>query len=205
MRRRILLAILMAVAVTACALGIPLGFSATAVVESITREELGARARQIAATLDDQLAGGGDLDINSLQLGVPPGGHLVVTLPDTGQRDEFGTPLRGETVTESVPIVQHGSVRLSIDATPMRTTQTQVALLVVLVVIAAIGGGTAVATVTARRLARPLDHVADRASRLGAGDFRLDRTRYDVPELDSVAEALDNSALALAQLVQRER
>ncbi|HYQ65560.1 ATP-binding protein [Actinophytocola sp.] len=205
MRRRILLAILMAVAVTACALGIPLGFSATAVVESITREELGARARQIAATLDDQLAGGGDLDINSLQLGVPPGGHLVVTLPDTGQRDEFGTPLRGETVTESVPIVQHGSVRLSIDATPMRTTQTQVALLVVLVVIAAIGGGTAVATVTARRLARPLDHVADRASRLGAGDFRLDRTRYDVPELDSVAEALDASATALAQLVQRER
>jgi signal transduction histidine kinase len=205
MRRRILLAILMAVAVTACALGIPLGFSATAVVESITREELGARARQIAATLDDQLAGGGDLDINSLQLGVPPGGHLVVTLPDSGQRDEFGTPLRGETVTESVPIVQHGSVRLSIDATPMRTTQTQVALLVVLVVIAAIGGGTAVATVTARRLARPLDHVADRASRLGAGDFRLDRTRYDVPELDSVAEALDASATALAQLVQRER
>jgi signal transduction histidine kinase len=87
----------------------------------------------------------------------------------------------------------------------MRTTQTQVTLLVILVVIAAIGGGTAVATVTARRLARPLRHVADRASRLGAGDFRLDRTRYEVPELDSVAEALDASATALAQLVQRER
>jgi len=72
-------------------------------------------------------------------------------------------------------------------------------------VLTAIGGGTGVAIVTARRLARPMSHVADRASRLGAGDFRLDRTRYRVPELDSVAEALDASATALAQLVQRER
>lgn len=205
MRRRILLAILMAVTVTACALGIPLGFSATAVVESLTREELGARARQIAATLDNEVANNRDINAEHVKLGVPEGGHLEITLPDTHETLSFGPPLKGETVTESVPIVQHGTVRLSIDAGPMRTTQTQVALLVVLVVIAAIGGGTAVATITARRLARPLLHVADRASRLGAGDFRLDRTRYEVPELDSVAEALDASATALAQLVQRER
>lgn len=205
MRRRILLAILLAVTVTACALGIPLGFSATAVVESLTREELGARARQIAATLDDEVANDREIDLNQVELGVPPGGHLLVTLPDSNERLEFGEQLVGETVAESVPIVQHGTVRLSIDAGPMRTTQTQVSLLVALVVIAAIGGGTAVAGVTARRLARPLSHVADRASRLGAGDFRLDRTRYEVRELDAVAEALDASATALAQLVQRER
>jgi signal transduction histidine kinase len=205
MRRRILLAILLAVTVTAIALGIPLGWSATAVVESLTREELGARARQIAADLDDQVTNGSDLDLNRVQLLVPPGGHLLVELPDSGVRREFGTKLTGDTVSEEVPIVQHGNVVLSIDAGPMRTTQTQVTLLVVLVVIAAIGGGAAVATVTARRLARPLRHVADRAARLGAGDFRLDRTRYRVSELDSVAEALDESATALAQLVQRER
>jgi signal transduction histidine kinase len=204
-RRRILLAILLAVTVTACALGIPLGFSATAVVESLTREELGARARQIAATLDDEVANDREIDLNQVELGVPPGGHLLVTLPDSNESLEFGARLLGETVAEEVPIVQHGTVRLSIDAGPMRTTQTQVALLVALVVIAAIGGGTAVASVTARRLARPLSHVADRASRLGAGDFRLDRTRYEVRELDAVAEALDASATALAQLVQRER
>jgi len=204
-RRRILLAILLAVTVTACALGIPLGFSATAVVENLTREDLAGRVRQIAALLDDEVANGRELDLNRVQLGVPPGGRLLVSLPDTNERLVLGTELQGETVSEEVPIVQHGTVRLSIDAGPMRTTQTQVALLVALVVIAAIGGGTAVASVTARRLARPLLHVADRASRLGAGDFRLDRTRYEVRELDSVAEALDASATALAQLVQRER
>jgi signal transduction histidine kinase len=205
MRTRILLAILLAVTVTALALGIPLGISATAVVESITREELNASALRIAATLDNQVANGRDPDIDSVRVGVPTGGHLLVTLRDSGETFTVGKEPPGETITEEVPIVQHGNVRLTIGAGPMRTTQTQVTLLVILVVIAAIGGGTAVATVTARRLARPLRHVADRASRLGAGDFRLDRTRYEVPELDSVAEALDASATALAQLVQRER
>ena len=205
MRTRILLAIVLAVTVTALALGIPLGYSATEVVESITREELNASALRIAATLDDQVANGRDLDIDTVRVGVPNGGHLLVTLRDSGESFTVGKEPQGETITEEVPIVQHGNVRLTIGAGPMRTTQTQVTLLVILVVIAAIGGGTAVATVTARRLARPLLHVADRASRLGAGDFRLDRTRYEVPELDSVAEALDASATALAQLVQRER
>jgi signal transduction histidine kinase len=205
MRTRILLAIVLAVTVTALALGIPLGYSATEVVESITREELNASALRIAATLDDQVANGRDLDIDTVRVGVPTGGHLLVTLRDSGESFTVGKEPQGETITEEVPIVQHGNVRLTIGAGPMRTTQTQVTLLVILVVIAAIGGGTAVATVTARRLARPLRHVADRASRLGAGDFRLDRTRYKVPELDSVAEALDASATALAQLVQRER
>ncbi|HEY0449861.1 ATP-binding protein [Actinophytocola sp.] len=205
MRRRILLAILLAVTVTACLLGIPLGYTATAIVESLTRDNLAGRVRQIAATLDDEVANGRDLDLNRVQLAVPPGGHLLVTLPDTGQRLSLGPELQSDTVTEEVPIVQHGTVRLSIDAAPMRTRQTQVALLVALVVVATIAIGFVVASVTARRLARPLRHVAERASRLGAGDFRLDRTRYYVHELDMVAEALDASATALAQLVQRER
>jgi signal transduction histidine kinase len=204
-RRRILLAILLAVTVTACLLGIPLGYTAAAVVESLTREDLATRVRQIAATLDDEVASGRDLDLDVVQLAVPPGGHLLVTLPDSGDVLSLGPELGGDTVTEEVPIVQHGTVRLSIDAGPMRTTQTQVSLLVVLVVVATIGIGFLVASVTARRLARPLRHVAERATRLGAGDFRLDRTRYEVHELDRVAEALDASATALAQLVQRER
>ena len=205
MRRRVLLAILLAVTVTACLLGIPLGYTATAIVESLTREDLAGRVRQIAAILDDEAAAGRELDLSSVRLAVPTGGHLLVNLPDSGRELTYGPNLGTDTVSEAVPIVHHGTVRLSIDAGPMRTTQTQVALLVALVVVATIGIGFLVASVTARRLARPLRHVADRASRLGAGDFRLDRTRYDVLELDSVAEALDESATALAQLVQRER
>ncbi|HVK23072.1 MAG TPA: ATP-binding protein [Actinokineospora sp.] len=204
MRRRILLAILLAVLVTACALGIPLGYTALQVVESLTREDLAARAQQIAATLDDEIANGRGVDLAKVQLAIPPGGRLTVLLPSDGERG-FGPTLPRDTVTEEVPIVQQGRVRLSVDAAPMRTRQTQVAALVALVVVATVAVGTAVATVTARRLARPLRHVAARATRLGAGDFRLDRTRYDLHELDLVAESLDASATALAELVQRER
>lgn len=204
MRRRILLAILLAVAITACALGIPLGFAAFQVVESLTREDLAARVQQIAATLDDELAAGHQLDLSKVQLAVPSGGRLIVQLPGTREQT-YGPELTGDTVSEEVPIVQQGRVRLAVDASPMRTRQIQVAALVALVVVGTIGIGTGVAIVTARRLARPLRHVADRASRLGAGDFRLDRARYNVRELDMVAEALDTSATALAQLLQRER
>jgi signal transduction histidine kinase len=204
MRRRILLAILLAVAITACALGIPLGYTAFQVVESLTREDLAGRAQQIAATLDDEIASGHQLDLSRVELAVPPGGKLVVELPG-GRNLSYGPEISGETVTEEVPIVQRGRVRLSVEAGPMRTRQAQVAALVALVIIGTIGVGTVVAMVTARRLAQPLRHVADRASRLGAGDFRPDRARYNVRELDMVAEALDSSAAALAQLIQRER
>jgi signal transduction histidine kinase len=59
--------------------------------------------------------------------------------------------------------------------------------------------------VTARRLAEPLSDVADRAARLGAGDFRPASGRHGIPELDRVSDVLDTSAAALSDLVQRER
>src|SRR6266545_1365090 len=119
MRRRILLAILLAVAVTACALGIPLGYTAFQVVESLTREDLAARAQQVATTLDDELAAGHQLDLSKVELAVPPGGRLVVQA--NGQELTFGPDLRGDTVSEEVPIVHQGRVRLAVDAGPMHT------------------------------------------------------------------------------------
>jgi len=203
-RRRILLAILLVLTVTACALGLPLGYTALQVVESVTREDLAGRAAQIATTLDDELADRRELDLARVELAVPPGGQLVVTLPGRPALT-FGPEPPTDRVTEEIPLVQQGRVALSVSAAPMRTRQAQVAALVALVVVLTVGVGTVVATVTAGRLARPLRHVADRASRLGAGDFRLDGTRHGVPELDMVSAALDTSATALAELVQRER
>ena len=54
----------------------------------------------------------------------------------------------------------------------MLTQQIQAELVVMLLVLLSVAAGTVVATVTARRLAEPLSGVADRAARLGAGDFR---------------------------------
>jgi signal transduction histidine kinase len=87
----------------------------------------------------------------------------------------------------------------------MHTEQVQVTLVVVLLMLLSVGTGAVVSTVTARRLAEPLRDVADRAARLGAGDFRSAPHRYGIAELDRVSDVLDTSASALAELVQRER
>jgi len=203
-RRRILLAILLAVAVTGAALGIPLGVTAWTLVENITRENLAGNARRVAAVLDNQLANGQNLDLDLVAAVVPPDGLLRVRVPGVGEQ-RYGTDPGSNTVIETAPIARHGSVELIIPAAPMRARQTQVTLLVVMLVVLSVGTGTVVATVTARRLAKPLRHVAERASKLGGGDFRPDPSRYGVGELDMVAEALDSSGSALAQLVQRER
>ena len=195
MRRRILLAILLAVAVTGAALGVPLGVTTWLLVENLTREDLASSAQRIAAILDDQLADGRALDLGQVRAAVPKNGNLTVVRQGTPPL-WYGRRLGPDVVVETVPIAQNGTVRLAIPAEPMRTQQTQVAAAVLLVVVLSVGMGTVVATVTARRLAQPLRHVADRAARLGSGDFRPDRRRYEVPELDMVADALDASATA---------
>ncbi len=204
MRRRILLATLLAVAVTACALGIPLGYSALTVVESVTRSELAARAEQVATIVDDQLAAGQPIRLEKVRLAVPKDGRLVVTTRSTGTLT-YGAKPDHDTITEQVPTVHAGSVQLSEPAGPMRTQQLQYFAFVVLLVVLSVGIGTIVAVVTARRLAEPLRHLAGRADRLGGGDFRPDPDRYDVIELDMVAQTLDSSATALARVIQRER
>lgn len=203
MRRRILLAILLAVAVTGAALGIPLGITAWHLVDNITREDLAARAQQVAALLDDELANGQQVNLDQVRVAVPADGQLTVRRPGAPELSlgDAGSAL----VEERVPTARHGEVIVAIPAEPVRSRQTQATLAVVLLVVLSVGIGTVVATVTARRLAKPLRHVAERAARLGGGDFRADSTRYGVGELDMVAEALDTSGSALAQLVQRER
>ncbi|WP_433870032.1 ATP-binding protein [Saccharopolyspora sp. CA-218241] len=203
MRRRILQATLLAVAVTAVALGLPLGFSALKLVADLTTADLSTRAQQIATLLDEQVAAQQPIDLTAARIAVPDGARLIVR---TRQHDYIYGPDPGENpLVESVPMVQSGTVTIAAPSSPVRTQQVQVGSLVVLLVVLSAGTGMIVASVTARRLADPLRHVAARAARLGAGDFRPDPQRHEVPELDRVSDALDASGAALAQLVQRER
>lgn len=204
MRRRILLAILLAVSVTACALGLPLGYTATQMVESVTRSDLASQAQMIATAVDEDIDANRRVDLASMKYAVPQGGEVTLTTPMTGVVT-YGARLGSDAIFEKVSMAHQGTVQLAVPAGPMRRLQAEVTAFVALLVLLSISTGTVVATVTARRLTEPMRHVADRASRLGAGDFRPDPSRYGVPELDLVAGALDTSAAALAQLVQRER
>ncbi len=61
------------------------------------------------------------------------------------------------------------------------------------------------AWVLARRLARPVEELAEAAGRLGAGDPRPLGRRYGTADLDQVADGLDSSARRLSSLLSADR
>ncbi|MEK6442558.1 ATP-binding protein [Pseudonocardia sp. T1-2H] len=201
MRRRILQSTLLVVAITALVLGGPLAVTTWQLVEDITRADLTSRLEVIAERLEEQPSA---VDPATLALAVPATGRLTLDRPGEPSRS-FGADTGADPVTETLPFAHGGTITLTEPRSIMRTQQVQVTVIVLLLVVISIGAGTIVATLTARRLADPLRDVADRAARLGAGDFRRTPHRHNIPELDRVSDVLDTSAAALAELVQRER
>jgi signal transduction histidine kinase len=205
-RWRILQSTLIAVAITGLVLGGPLAFASWRLAEHSARAELLARLAQVVVRVDDQSSVplGPSADLSSVARALPPGGQLVVDSPRTGHFVIGADPGSGA-VAESLALGQRGTVRLAVPSGGMRSEQLEAVALVALLVGLSVGIGAAIATITAGRLAGPLEDIADRATRLGMGDFRPAPARHGIPELDRVAELLDASAVALAELVARER
>jgi signal transduction histidine kinase len=168
-------------------------------VEDITRADAVSSLERVVSEVESQETPDGrfvdDLDTSRLQLAIPAGSRLTVTLPTGSGGDrvvEVGPADVGSSLQESLPLGPGGSVRLDVSV-------------VGLVMVLSVLGAAAVAVATARRLAVPLQEVAERAARLGSGDFRPQPRRYGIAELDRVSEVLDSSAVELAAMLQRER
>ncbi|GAA1402115.1 ATP-binding protein [Pseudonocardia kongjuensis] len=202
MRRRILVSTLLTVAVTALFLGGPLALATWQLVEDFTRAELTQRLEQLTGTLEN--SGTAAPPPGAIELAIPANSRLTIEIPDTPTM-EYGVREVVDPVAESLPFGPGGTITLAQPTAIMRAQQTQVVLVVMLLVGFSVTVGTGVAIYTARRLSDPLRDLAARAARLGAGDFRRSPARYDIAELDRVSEVLDSSATALAQLLQRER
>lgn len=211
MRRRILQSILAVVILTAMLLGLPLMYTAWLWVEDFTRDDLQRRLDRMASEILSQEGDTGlvvgDLDIGSLRLAIPQSGRLVVVFPtpeDAASRVDIGEPFVSQPLVESLSMGTSGSLRLEVPSDDMRTLQRQAVGAVGLVVLASILAGTAVAVLTAKRLADPLQDVARRAARLAEGDFRPDPRRHGIAELDRVSEVLDSATVEIAGRLQRE-
>ncbi|MEO7126328.1 MAG: HAMP domain-containing sensor histidine kinase [Nakamurella sp.] len=204
MRRRILTSILLVIAATVFTLGVPLAVVSWRVVADMTKQNLGDRLADVSKSLTSQVSEGRDPSVNRLDILVPSGGRLVIKIP--GHIDQtVGDRITGESITEKLAIAGGGELRMSVSAESMRSEQYAALGLVGLAVFLSVVVGTVIAIITARRLATPMTDMARRAARLGAGDFRTSARRYDITELDRVAEVLDSSATDIAALIRRER
>lgn len=212
MRRRILLSIIAVVVMTGLLLGVPLTYTAWLWVEDITRSDLKARLDRMSAEIISQEGDIGviedALDVSPLRVAIPEGGRLSVVYPtrtNPSETIDIGVDRVDDPLVEAVSMGRSGSLRLETPSAEMRTLQQQAVGAVALVVLASLAAGTAVATVTARRLADPMQDVADRAARLAEGDFRTDGRRHGIPELDRVSDVLDSATVEIAGRLQRER
>lgn len=204
MRWRILRSTLIAVAITGLVLGGPLAFASWQLVDHTTRAEAQIRLAQMVPRLHGLGSPASSLDLASIARSLPRGAQLVVDGPATGHL-VIGTDPGDGAVVETLTLDRRGTISLAVPGSGVREGQLRVVALVGLVVGLSVGMGAVIATITARRLVNPLHDLADRAARLGAGDFRRVPARHGIPELDELADLLDTSATALADLVARER
>ncbi len=204
MRWRILRSTLIAVAITGLVLGGPLAYASWQLVDHSTRAEVQIRLAQMVPRLHGLGSPASSLDLASIVRSLPRGAQLVVDGPATGHL-VIGTDPGDGAVVEMLTLDRRGTISLAVPGSGVREGQLRVVALVGLVVALSVGMGAVIATITARRLVSPLHDLADRAARLGAGDFRRVPARHGIPELDELADLLDTSATALADLVARER
>jgi signal transduction histidine kinase len=203
--RRRFLTSTVAIAVTAIVLlGVPLGFVLDRQARDATISRLERSAATIAVAVEPIVADGERPEPALLAQLTPPGDRTVVHLADDS-RVTAGEPPRAPTLSVRTAAGTGATVELVAPATPVRDTVRRSVL--ILAGVAAVGLGLALvlATVQARRLARPVEELARSARRLGAGDFSARPPRSGVPELDALAETLDSSRERIAALVDAER
>lgn len=204
MRRRILVSILLVIATTVLALGLPLAIVSWRLVDDLLHEELASRLQSMEVSLAGGNQDAAHVDLAALRVGVPAGGTLTIR-DQNGSARSTGAPRAGDSYAESVALPGGGRLELSVPMGKLRAERWQALLLVAAAVLLSTLVATGVALVLARRLSTPLSDLARRSARLGAGDFRTVDRRYRIAELDRVADVLDASATDIAALLGRER
>lgn len=221
MRRRLVLAIA-GVAVAAVVLfAIPLGIALTRSLRD--REQLRLQRDTVAATraVDLSVTAGDPIEL-------PRSRDALGVYDASGRRVGGRGPSTADALTRAAlrtgrpqarsaqgrllaaaPVVTAerttGAVRADRAGTEVAESARRAWLLLGGVAAAVVAAATLAALALARRLARPLERLAQDAHRLGDGRFPQAAHRSAIPEVDAVSAALDATAQRLHDLLSRER
>ncbi|MGW3467850.1 ATP-binding protein [Saccharopolyspora sp. NPDC000995] len=223
MRRRIVALTVLAAVLAIGLFGLPLAAAVARYYLEDERAELERVAEAAALSVADELI----RDQRPLQLPpAQPETRLALYSPtgqfETGngpadadpaviaaQRGDVATSSGGGDLVVAVPIADTGTVVGVVRAaTPysevyLRTAVTWLAMVGLSVL--AVGAAWLMARGMARRLTRPLDELSHAAQQLGEGDFIVRTSRAGIPEIDSVASAMETTAHRLGEILARER
>ncbi len=222
MRSRILAAIIAVSLLAVVALAVPLSVrfandDRTQAIARLEREVTTASQRvpsrvQASTTIRmPDLASGGDLAVYDTN-GTRIGGEGPATADAVVQRALTGHTVSGRKSGQlivGVPVVRHfdvvAAVRGEEPGTIVDSVLRRQRLNIVLFGAAAVLIAAAVGLWLSTRLARPLAQLSDAAGLLGQGDFTARTPRSGIAQVDDVAQALDDTAARLADLLERER
>ncbi|MFW0795979.1 HAMP domain-containing sensor histidine kinase [Gordonia sp. CPCC 205515] len=212
MRRRILNTMIAMLLAVGLLLGVPLSVIAWWWVADNAHQNLDSRLKLISAQLIRQegtegRVAPGSLDLEAFRLLLPEGGRLTVRYPTIDGNQAvtvIGSPIVGQSMTDSIALGNAGSLVLEIPMSQVRDDQLAAVGIVVLVVAGSIAAGTIAAAVTAGRVADPMIDLADRAAAMAKGDFRSEWKTYGISELDRVSDALGDANAEIALRLERE-
>jgi signal transduction histidine kinase len=228
LRRRVLAVTLLVAVVAVAGFGIPLALALTRMERERVVLRLERTASELLAQVSDERLVQGELTLPRPLPGVLAGRHTFVGVYAAGGHRLSGNgpatsrlTKRAASTAEQISGTEHGQV---VVVEPLRSDRPGTAVVRVAVADSAVSeevaesagwitllaaGVLLVTTVVsvglARRLARPLEALADRAQQLGDGDFAVRSPPADTVEIDAVGRALDLTADRLRALVERER
>ena len=166
---------------------------------------LSSQSAAVSAAIADELIQGNTPTVDQLAKMVTPGDQLVITASDGSEVLRYGTAT-GRTISGSAPGPVGTSVRISTSRHSLDNRVRGPLIALGAFAIGSIALGALLASVMSRRLARPLERLADSADRLGAGDFSVSvPPPSGIAEIDGIGAALDSSAHRIDQMLIAER
>ncbi|MFP5488696.1 MAG: sensor histidine kinase [Acidimicrobiia bacterium] len=204
MRRRLVVSTITIVLVVLGALAVPVGI----VVFRAGERQIDARLEQqmssIAASYNRDVATGAEPDLASFDEFLGEGDGLQATR--NGVYVYNDPPDSDSTRSTSRLMLDGTRIVVLTDADPLDDDFRSQLNILLMLALGALAAAAALAAVQARQLARPLERLARRASRLGDGDFSSrPYTRTNIPEIDHIGVALDTSAEKVATMLANER
>ncbi|GAA0475981.1 ATP-binding protein [Streptomyces sp. NPDC046215] len=204
MRRRLINSTLAVVLVVIAVFGISLVIVETRTIESSAEESVKSEAVRLVSIVDSRLISAERVESGVLREQITPDRYARIDIPGRPPI-EIGTRPGGGVIAATEKGEQGETVRVEESRATVSRELGRTLLVILAVALLAVVAAVFLAVRQANRLTAPLTDLAETAERLGSGDPRPRHRRYGVPELDRVADVLDNSAERIARMLTAER